>query len=84
MDRVAPGAMSSEKLDRDEPRVALTPGEARRLPRFELERLVAGAGLRHETVASWLGVSRPAASTALPCKSLLSRPALEVSCCKLN
>ena len=60
------------------PRVELEPLVARRTLRFELERLCADTGVRHDTVATWLGVSRPAASTALACKSLLSRPALEV------
>lgn len=63
---------------RDRPRVALAPSVARRLLRFELERLVADTGVRHQTIAGWLGVSRPSVSAALACSNLLSRPALEV------
>lgn len=56
----------------------LVPLTARRLLRFELERLVGEAGVRHGTVAEWLGVSRASVTQALAAKNLLSRPALEV------
>ncbi|MFC5290912.1 DUF5753 domain-containing protein [Actinokineospora guangxiensis] len=63
---------------RDRPRVPLTPSVARRMLRFELERLIGESGVRHATVAEWLGVSRASVSAAIACSNLFSRPALEV------
>ncbi|MGX7824764.1 DUF5753 domain-containing protein [Actinokineospora sp. 24-640] len=65
---------------RERARMVLHPGEARRLLRFELERLVAETKVTHATVASWLGVSRASVTQALNGKNLLSRPAIEVVC----
>ncbi|MGX7828723.1 Scr1 family TA system antitoxin-like transcriptional regulator [Actinokineospora sp. 24-640] len=62
----------------------LAPSVARRLLRFELERLVAETRVTHATVASWLGVSRASVTLALAGKNLVSQPAIEVLCNRLD
>lgn len=67
---------------RAHPQIELESHVARRVLRFELERLC--AGVRHDMIAGWLGVSRPSASAALACKNLFSKPALEVILTRLD
>ena len=66
------------------PRVTLAPVVARRMLCFDLEQLMTTAGVTHQAVAIWLGVSRPAVTAALQGKTLLSRPAVEVLCTRLD
>ncbi|MFC5290549.1 Scr1 family TA system antitoxin-like transcriptional regulator [Actinokineospora guangxiensis] len=51
---------------------------ARRLLRYELERMCAAAGVTHAEMGARLGVSRASFSQAVAGKNLLSRPAMEV------
>lgn len=59
-------------------RVSVGPRVARRLLRYELERMCAAAGVTHAEMGARLGVSRASFSQAVAGKNLLSRPALEV------
>ena len=59
-------------------RVSVGPRVARRLLRYELERMCARAGVTHAEMGARLGVSRASFSQAVAGKNLLSRPALEV------
>ncbi|GAA4411613.1 Scr1 family TA system antitoxin-like transcriptional regulator [Actinokineospora soli] len=69
---------------RKRPRISLAPSVARRLLCFELEHFVTESGVTHQTIAEWLGVTRPAVSAALAGSSLFSRPALEVLLSRLH
>jgi hypothetical protein len=59
-------------------RVSVGARVARRLLRYELERMCAAAGVTHAEMGARLGVSRASFSQAVAGKNLLSRPALEV------
>ena len=69
---------------RTHPRVALSPAVARRMLCFDLEQLMGTAGVTHQALAEWLGVSRPAVTAAMQGKTLFSRPAVEVICTRLE
>ncbi|MGX7824089.1 helix-turn-helix domain-containing protein [Actinokineospora sp. 24-640] len=56
----------------------LTPAEARRLLRYELEQMCAKAGVTHAEMGARLGVSRASFTQLLAGKNLPSRPALEI------
>jgi hypothetical protein len=75
---------TAEQAVRVHPRVALAPVVARRMLCFDLEQLVRTAGVTHQIVAEWLGVSRPAVTAAMRGKTLFSRPAVEVICTRLE
>lgn len=59
-------------------RVSVGPVVARRLLRYELERMCAKAGVTHAEMGERLGVSRASFTQLLAGKNLPSRPALEV------
>ena len=59
-------------------RVSVGARVARRLLRYELERMCAAAGVTHAEMGARLGVSRASFSQAVAGKNLLSRPAMEV------
>lgn len=65
-------------------RVHVSSRVARRLLRFEVERLCARAGVTHAELGARLGISRPAFSQAAAGRNLLSKPTLEVLAAHLD